>query len=112
MTGGQFKGAEWLLQHGNDQREAKVASVEGINGIENDGIIDTDLMSLINRAWTKRFARVDKNKNAISERGWNPLNKALILDPVLRSTMTAKEKADEYNRANQTIIPNKHKNIV
>ena len=80
--------------------------------MQNDGIIDTDLMSLINRAWEKSFARVDKNKNATSERGWNPLNKAPTLDPILRSTMTAQEKTNEYNQSNQVIIPNKHKNIL
>ena len=37
---------------------------------------------------------------------------ALLLDPVLRSTVTAKEKTDEFNRSNQIIIPNTHKNIV
>ena len=44
-------------------------------GLQNDGILDTNLMPLIIIAWNKIFARVDKNRNAIFNRGWNPLNK-------------------------------------
>ena len=66
-------------------------------------------MPLINGPWAESFARVDKNRNTISDRGWNPLNKAFLLDPVLRSTMTAKEKTYGYNQANQIVIINKHK---
>ena len=39
-----------------------------------DGVTDTDLMSIINLAWEKSFARVKKNRQAIVDRGWNPLN--------------------------------------
>ena len=65
--------------------------------LQNYGIVDTNPIPLINRAWAENCARVDKNRNAISERGWNPLNKILLLDPLLRSTMTAKKKMDDYN---------------
>ena len=74
-------------------------------GLQNDGILDTDLMPLINLAWKKSFARVEKNRNAISDRGWNPLNKCLLLDPTLRSTMTAKERSNEYHQLNEIILP-------
>ena len=40
-------------------------------GLQNDGIVDTDLMPLINEAWEKSFVRVKKNQNAIADRGWN-----------------------------------------
>jgi len=75
-------------------------------GLQNDGMVDTDLMPLINEAWEKSFARVDKNRNAIADRGWNPLNKALLLDPTLRSTMTLKEKSEEYHKLHKIILPN------
>ena len=94
------------------REKQKLLEYKDTIGLQNDGIVDTDLMPLVNRAWAESFARVDKNRNAISERGWNPLNKALLLDPVLRSTMTAKEKTDEFNQANQIIIPNKHNKVV
>ena len=75
-------------------------------GLQNDGMIDTDLMPLINEVWEKIFAQVDKNWNTIADRGWNPLNKALLLDPILRNTMTSNEKSDEYHKLNQIILPN------
>ena len=62
-------------------------------------------MALINQAWDKSFVRVEKNKNAISDQGWNPLNKCLLLDQTLRSTMTAKESSQEYNRLNKITLP-------
>ena len=64
-------------------------------------------MPLINEAWEKSFARVKKNQNAIADRGWNPLNRALLLDTSMRATMTSKEKTEEYSRSNQIIIPMK-----
>ena len=58
----------------------------------------TDLMPLINIAWKKSFARVDKNQQAIAERGWNPLNYNLLTDPELRATMTNREICDESSK--------------
>ena len=36
----------------------------------NETIDKNDLMLLINIAWNKSFARVDKNRRAIVDRGW------------------------------------------
>ena len=47
----------------------KLLELKNSLGLQNDGIVDTNLMPIINRAWAKSFARVDKNKNAISDRG-------------------------------------------
>ena len=43
-------------------------------------LIPTYLMPLINKAWNSIFARIDKNKKAIAEREWNPLNFNLLLN--------------------------------
>ena len=59
-------------------------------GLQNDRIMDTNLVPLMNQAWNKSFARVEKNRNAISDCDWNPLKKCLLLYPTLKSTMTAK----------------------
>ena len=88
------------------KEKQNLLEVKDTLGLMNDGILDTDLMPLINKAWERSFARVDKNKNAISDRGWNPLNRALLLDPSLRSTMTANENTETYNQANDIIFPN------
>jgi len=81
-------------------------------GLQNDGMVDTDLMPLINEAWEKSFARVDKNRNAIADRGWNPLNKALLLDPTLRSTMTLKEKSEEYHKLHKNYSSKYHQAVI
>ena len=74
-------------------------------GLYDEGIVDTDLMPIINSAWKRSFGRVDKNRNAICDRGWYPLNKALLLDPDIIATRSDKEKTREYNRLNHIIFP-------
>ena len=73
-------------------------------GLSN-GITPTDMMPIINDAWKKSFARVNMNKNAISDRGWNPLNRALLLNDELRATMTAKESTQQYSSTHNILIP-------
>ena len=68
-------------------------------------LVDTDLMVLINSAWSKSFARRDKNIKAIADRGWNPLNRALLLDQDLRATMTRQEKMKEKHHDSNIILP-------
>ena len=55
----------------------------------------TDVIPLVNYAWAQSFWRVTSNKKAICDRGWNPLNRNLLLDSKLRSSMTEKDKIDE-----------------
>ena len=76
-------------------------------GLHDEGILDTDMMSLINYTWDRSFARVQKNKNAICDRGWNPLNRVLLLDPDPIVTKTIKEKYTDYQLQNKIIIPHK-----
>jgi len=59
--------------------------------MENPTLCSTDIIPIINEAWTLSFARVQNNKKAISERGWGPLNRNLLLYKELLQTMT---KAD------------------
>ena len=49
-------------------------------------------MVLLNTAWGKSFERTDKNKIAISSRGWNPLNRALLCVQEIIGTMTEEDK--------------------
>ena len=67
-------------------------------------LIPTYLMSLINKAWNSFFARIDKNKKAIAERGWNPLNFNLLLNEEIRATMTKEEK-DNEETSDDVILP-------
>ena len=42
-----------------------------------------DVVLIVKEAWKDSFARVDSNKKALCERGWNPLNYALLTDESL-----------------------------
>ena len=54
-----------------------------------------EIIILVNYAWEQSFARIDCNRTAIVERGWFPLNRNLLLDKQLRSTMTTEEQDEE-----------------
>jgi hypothetical protein len=60
-----------------------------------DDLIPTDIIPLVVYAWHCSFAIVASNKKAICERGWFPLNRILLLEPVLRETMTIKDIEQE-----------------
>ena len=48
---------------------------------------------------------MDKNQNALADRGWDPLNKNLLLHKDLRATMTKLEKSTQYHLSNEIVIP-------
>ena len=81
-------------------------------GLYDEGIVDTDLMPIVNLAWKRSFGRVEKNKNALSDRGWCPLNKALLLDPDILASRSSKERSKEYNLLNEVVFPNKKSNDI
>ena len=60
--------------------------------MENPTLCSTDIVPIINEAWTLSFARVQNNKKAISERGWGPLNRNLLLYKELLQTMTEADR--------------------
>lgn len=43
---------------------------------------------LIYETWSHAFSNIDSNKRAIADRGWFPLSKALLLHPLIMSSMT------------------------
>jgi hypothetical protein len=49
-------------------------------GIE---LIPSDIIPIVNFAWEGSFESKENNKKAIFERGWNPLNRMLLLHPEL-----------------------------
>ena len=51
-------------------------------------LLKTDIIPLVRKAWPMAFGRIRNNLNAISERGWNPYNRNLLLHPSLRAKMT------------------------
>ena len=53
------------------------------------------IIILVNDAWAHSFGKVATNQHAIAERGWNPLNRNILLNAQLRATMTPDEKTAE-----------------
>ena len=60
--------------------------------IEPASLCATDIIPLVNQAWSLSFARVELNKKAIAERGWGPLNRNLLLYKEVQHTMTKQER--------------------
>ena len=46
-------------------------------------LLPTDIIPLINYAWSQSFAKVEGNKKAISDREWFLYNRNLLLEPEL-----------------------------
>ncbi len=76
-----------------------------------------DIIPLVNEAWKVSFARVGDNLKAISERGWGPLNRNLLLYKDIQNSMNRYEGVcfnERYNLPStplhSIIIPNSTKN--
>ena len=63
----------------------------------NEIIDKSDLMLLINIVWNKLFARVDKNRRAIADRGWGPYNRNILTFSYIRATMTETDRIYDLN---------------
>ena len=63
--------------------------------IQDMQIAPTDIIPLVNNAWDVSFARMEKNKKAIYERGWFPFNRNLLLHPDIRASMTEEDIKEE-----------------
>jgi hypothetical protein len=70
----------------------------------------TDMMPTINYAWNKSFVRVDKNQQAIADCGWNPFNRALLMDNDIRVKMERYEKLSNISENSNVILPPKNIN--
>ena len=60
-------------------------------------IMPYDIIPIINTAWSSSFAQTTGCSKAISYRGWNPLNRNLLLHETLRDSMTEEDKQWEMN---------------
>ena len=66
-----------------------------------------EIVVLVNMAWQQSFARSISNKKAIEMHGWNPLNRNLLLNETLRSTMTEEERVGE-GVTSCVVVPSHH----
>ena len=56
-------------------------------------ITGTDIVPLMNKSWNSSFVSIDKNRKAISERGWGPCIRNLLLYKEILNTMTKEDNA-------------------
>jgi hypothetical protein len=59
-------------------------------------LVPTDIIPLVNYAWECSFIKIESNQRAICDCGWYPLNRNLLLVPILRESMTPKDIEDEW----------------
>ena len=65
--------------------------------MDSPQILPTDIIPIINYAWNKSFARTECNMNAITSRGWNPMNYNLLTARQIQPTITKSEKLELYS---------------
>jgi len=56
-----------------------------------------EIIVIVNAAWAKSFARVDRNKKAIAARGWNPLTRNLLDHPEIAETQEIAHQENQEN---------------
>jgi hypothetical protein len=59
----------------------------------------TDIIPLIHQAWTVCYNQAESTKRAIALRGWNPLNYALLLHPMLNKRGQQLSEVTQKNNA-------------
>ena len=64
--------------------------------MDSPGVYATDIMTIIDEAWSQSFANVKQNKKAIEARGWGPLNYNLLNDEDIKATMTESETREYH----------------
>ena len=57
-----------------------------------------DIIPLLNTAWGQSFGRPVSNRKVIADRGWNTLNRNILLNSTLRSTIAKTERDTESTR--------------
>jgi hypothetical protein len=72
-------------QHGQYEEKSKdgkenMLTMKTKHGIKFS-IVKQDVMWIVHYAWVNYFTRIEMNKDAITERGWGPLNYVLLDHP-------------------------------
>lgn len=58
-------------------------------------LVKTDIVPLVRECFMTAFGNVESNRRVISDRGWAPYNRNLLLHPVIRATITEGMIEDE-----------------
>ena len=97
----QSKFKEWLVNK-------KVLMMNSKNEIA-----PTDIIPIVNYAWDRSFAKVESNRHAISERGWLPYNRHILLHKDLRPSMTQQHIKNEKELLDDGVdsVMNEHSTV-
>jgi hypothetical protein len=66
--------------------------------------VQTNVIPLVRKAWKASFAKNNKTKAAIANRGCNPLNYKLLHDPELNPTRTTKAFSSSIPVPNSNVL--------
>mmetsp|Transcript_8799 Transcript_8799/g.12803 ORF Transcript_8799/g.12803 Transcript_8799/m.12803 type:complete len:342 (+) Transcript_8799:694-1719(+) len=71
-----------------------------------------DIVGIVHRAWLKSFANIETNKQAVADRGWNPLTRNLLDHPELKNTKNRSAIQEAYSQCLLTgVLPMEKENI-
>jgi hypothetical protein len=59
-----------------------------VDSFQKVAFTTTDVVPLLNKAWASSFADPSKGRKALADRGWNPLNRALLTTEKILKTKT------------------------
>ena len=68
------------------------------NNLFNTNIERSDIVPIENYAWNHSFAKIESNRRAIAERGWNPLNRKLLSHPQIVSTKRNEDETEDVRK--------------
>ena len=96
---GTYKIAEYERKQQIFQRKREL--------MQNPSIRHTDIVPIVKYACSKSFFKTKSNKRAITDRGWNPLNRALLQHPAVLKTRSIGEGTDILSTDDDIVtVPN------
>lgn len=73
------------------RKKAEIVAYKCIHQSGRPDVITEDILSIVSEGFDESFANVEGNMKAIRKRGWNPLNRNLLLHPEILSTMNEED---------------------
>ena len=100
MAGRRFSWAKRVFQNVLQWDGKKITSKRIKMVFFKLDLLHTDVIPIVNYAWTCSFAKERTNLKAISDRGWGPVNWILLSHPEIQSTNLKNESSIEATRNN------------
>ena len=88
------------------EKKSHVVAKKAVLELRDVNMKKTKIIPIVNYAWSKSFAKKERKKTAISKRGWNPLNRYLLLHPEIEATKPINANNNSPSkRDDQTLHP-------